>query len=116
MWNNRQSQLLLVRLSRGGMRRLVIPIPLFVLDLTLAAFSDLICLGDSLVPQWRRKAGWFNRSSYGGSYGGSSGKGRISAGELLESGLHLFRELRKYGRWRMVEVQSDQVRVSIDFY
>jgi hypothetical protein len=86
----------------------MIPIPLFILDLTLTAFSDLVCLGDSVVPKWKCKAGWFNRSS--------SEKGWISISALFKLGLQLFRELRKHGRWRMVEVQSGRVRVFVDLY
>jgi hypothetical protein len=108
MWNKQQSQLLLVKVSQGGLRPLVIPVPLFVLDLTLAAFSDLACLFDSLAQKWARGVRRFNLAR--------SGTGRISAELMLAVCLQLFREMRKYGRFRLVEVQSGRVRVFIDFY
>lgn len=108
MSNNRPSQLLLVRLSLGGWRRLVIPVPIFVLDLTLDAFADLAAIIDSLAP------GWLSRMK---RYGLSKvDTGQVSVEGMLQLTLQLFRELRKYGRWRMVEVQAGKVRVFIDFY
>jgi hypothetical protein len=108
MWSKRQSQLLLLRVSRGGLRRLVIPVPLFVLDLTLAAFSDLACLLDSFAPKWMRGIRQFDL--------GGSGVGRISAESMLTVCLRLFQEMRKYGRFRLVEVQTGRIRVYIDLY
>lgn len=108
MWSNRQSQLLLIRISLGGLRRLVIPVPLYVLDLTLAAFSDLARLLDMLAPNWVRRVKRFNFDG--------SGTGRISAESFLAACLQLFREMRKHGRFLLVEVQSGRIRVSIDFY
>ncbi len=108
MWSKRQSQLLLIRVSRGGLRRLVIPVPLFVLDLTLAAFSDLACLIDSFAPEWMRGMRRFGL--------GGSGAGRISAEAMLAVCLRLFREMRKHGRFRLAEVQSGKIGIFIDFY
>ncbi|RJQ31605.1 MAG: hypothetical protein C4589_01425 [Peptococcaceae bacterium] len=108
MWSKRPSQLLLVRISRGGLRRLVVPVPLFVFDLTLAAFSDLACLLDSLVPQWMRSLRRFNLSGPGAA--------RMSAASMLAVCLQLFREIRKYGRFRLLDVRSGKIRVFIDFY
>lgn len=108
MWNNRQSQLMLIRLSQRKIRRLVIPIPLFVLDLTLAAFSDLAHMGDSVISRWICKG---NRSNHS-----TPRQSRVPVGVLFELGLQLLRELRKHGRWRVVEVQHGRVRISIDYY
>jgi hypothetical protein len=108
MWSKRQSQLLLVRVSQGGFRRLVIPVPLFVLGLTLAAFRDLACLLDAIAPNWMRGLGRFNL--------GGSGAGRISVESMLAICLRLFREMRKHGRFRLVGVQSGRIGIFIDFY
>lgn len=99
---------MLVRISRDGFRRIVIPVPLYVLDLTLAAFSDLACLFDLLAPKWIRG---LKRHNFG-----RTGDGRVSAESLLTGCLLLFREIRKHGRFRLVEVQSARIRVFIDFY
>jgi hypothetical protein len=108
MWSKRQSQLLLVRVSLGGFRRLVIPVPLFVLDLTMAAFCDFACLFDSFALKRMRGMRRFDL--------GGSGAGRISAESMLIVCLRLFREMRKYGRFRLAEVQTDRIRVFMDFY
>lgn len=108
MWSKRPSQLLLVGVSRGGLRRLVIPVPLFVFDLTLAAFSDLACLFDSLFLKRSRGMGRFNFRG--------PGAGRVSAEFVLAVCLQLFREMRKHGRFRLLDVRSGGIRIFIDFY
>ena len=108
MWNKLQSQLLLVRISRDGFRRIVIPVPLYVLDLTLAAFRDLASLLDLIAPKWIRG---LKRLNFG-----RTGAGRVSAESMLTGCLQLFREMRKHGRFRLVEVQSARISIFIDFY
>ncbi|OAT87121.1 hypothetical protein A6M21_02210 [Desulfotomaculum copahuensis] len=98
---------MLIGVSRGGFHRLVIPVPLFVLDLTLAAFSDLARLFDLLAT--RRLRGMRNDR-------GESGAGRISVESMLTVCLQLFREMRKYGRFRLVEVRAGKNRVSVELY
>lgn len=98
--NKRQSQFLLIKISQGGLRRLAIPVPLYVVDITINAFSDLAHLIDTVMPK---------------------GIQRIFPGGLSVSGIIVvcsqsFQELRKYGRLSLVEVQSGKVRISIDFY
>lgn len=108
MWNKQQSLFLLVRVSRGGLRRLAVPVPLFVLELTLAAFADLACLLDSLILKRVRGRGRFN-------LGGPSASG-ISAELMLAACLRLFREMRKYGRFRLAEVQAGRSKIFVDLY
>jgi hypothetical protein len=108
MSNKRQSQFLLVRVSMGGFRRFVIPLPFYVLDITLAAFSDLACLLDSVAPKWMQRAKRFGRSTFGTE--------KVSLEAALNLVLRLLWEIRKYGRLRIVEVQSGKVRVFIDLY
>lgn len=104
----RQSQFLLIRISQGGLRRLVIPVPLYVLDLTLTAFGDLARLVDALAPHRLRALRRFHP-------GGAGGR-RVSVEFLWTACTQLLDELRKYGRLRLVEVQAGRVRVFIDFY
>ncbi|GEM_PF-1652547 len=108
MWSKLQGQLMLVRVSRDGFRRIVIPVPLYVLDLTLAAFLDLACLLDLLIPKRIRSLKHLNL--------GGTGAGRISVESLLAGCLKLFREMRKNGRYRLAEVQSAGIKIFIDFY
>jgi hypothetical protein len=115
MSSKRQSQFLLIRVSQGGFRRFALPVPLYVLDLTLDAFSDLAALADTLAPKWK---GGLKRFDLG--VGGRSGSGgpprRLSVERVLALVLALFRELRRHGRLRVVEVQAGKMRVSIDLY
>jgi len=134
MSSKRQSQFLLIRVSQGGFRRFALPVPLYVLDLTLDAFSDLAALADTLAPG---RLGALKRADLGGlggpgggsvagslingggnADGGSAGRRgrRLSVERVLALVLALFRELRRHGRLRVVEVQAGKVRVSIDLY
>ncbi|BBB93446.1 MAG TPA: hypothetical protein PKA28_17830 [Methylomusa anaerophila] len=108
MWSKRQSQLLLVKVSPGGLRPLVIPVPLFVLDLALDAFADLACLFDAFAPKRLRGVSRFNLAG--------CCTGPASMERMLAVCLQLFRETRQYGRFRLAEVQSGNIRVFIDFY
>ena len=103
----RRSQFLLIRVSAGGLRRLVIPIPLYVLDLTLTAFWDLARLVDALAP---------NRLRVLRGFGLGAGRQRISVEFLLTALMRLFHELRRHGRLRVVDVRAGRVRVLIDLY
>jgi len=86
----------------------VIPLPIYVLDITLAAFSDLVAILDSLVPKSLQKAKRLGLSTFGAE--------KISLEAVLNLFLQLLWEVRKYGRLRIVEVQSGKVRVFIDLY
>jgi len=106
MWNkNRPSFLMLIRVQKG-FKRIVIPLPLYVLDITLEAVVDLLWLPDLLYPLWKAKVsgkakGWLPKES---------------PVKLVESILGIFGEFKKHGRWRMVEVEKDDHKVFIDFF
>lgn len=113
MWNNRRSQFMLVRISFGGVRRLVIPIPLFVLDMTLYAIADLAWLAELSAPLWKPK---LKKFLYHPQCGKATAVSLISPRLISEMVIRFFDELRKYGRWRMAEVKTDKVCVYLDFY
>ena len=113
MWNNHYSRLILIRISFGGWRRLVIPIPLFVLDIIISSVSDLATFADLFAPLWRRRLEKHIRCSRGGA---SKAAAKVSLSELVRIFAEFFKELRKLGRWRMVEVATDEICVYLDFY
>lgn len=113
MWNKKRSQFILVRISLGGLRRLVIPIPLFVLDITLSATADLALLGDLFAPVWRRE---LRKHLYPSSCLNGRTVSLISLRSIFGVCLQFFDELRNYGRWRMVEVKTGKVEIFVDFY
>jgi len=90
--------------------RLVIPLSLFVLDQTLAAVQDLLWLVERLSPGLRRRI-----SEKIGKQGWAPGPG-----ESIRLCRELVHEMRRYGKWRMVEVSTGKGRgktyVSVDFF
>lgn len=96
-------------ISFGGWRRLVIPIPLYVLDIIIASLSGLATFVDLFAPLWRRRLQKHICSSRWGAP-------KVSLSQLVGIFAEFFKELRKHGRWRMVEVATDEICVYLDFY
>ena len=110
MWSKRQSQLVIIRIQLKRGLKLTIPVPLYVLDILLRALNDLLLLISVFMPSVRKKA---RQDDTRYSHSWHHGIDIVRAGDLIEE---LLRELRKGGRWRMVEVMADDCAVSIDFY
>lgn len=91
MWNNRPNFLLLIRLRHRSFR-LVLPVALFVIEDLLQAFCDLALLGQWLFPRGKLPG--------------------LIAGQLLAA----WRELRRLGRWQLLEVADREISVSLSFY
>ncbi len=107
MWTKRPSLFMMVRIRAGGKGRFLIPIPLFVLGQALEAASDLVWLAKAIRP------GWF--ADLAGCSDGLAGKA-VSPSQALEALRHFLGELRGYGRWRMVEVETEKAEIHIDFF
>ena len=102
MWTNpRPSWLMLVRVRLAGRRGFTLPLPLAVLDETLEALADLFWLGEALIPDWRASPGRYAAKS--GEHGFPAG---FSPYAVLEMCRSIFGEMRRYGRWQMVEVDD----------
>lgn len=113
MLNNKKSRLILVRVSIGGWRRLVMPIPLYALDIVISSAKDLATFADLVTPFWRHK---LEKRVCSSRWGAAKGLSKISLEMLVGIIAEFSRELRKQGRWRMVEVVTDDVSVYVDFY
>jgi len=100
-----RSLFLLVRVKPKGKMRIVVPVPLYILDATLAAISDLLWLPDLLFPVWRKSLAGKIKLPPG-----------LTPGKAWNLIVELIDEVRKYGRWRMVEVENEDARIYIDFY
>lgn len=78
------------------MPALAIPIPLYIVSMTMKAVDDLLWLS--------------------GKVSGRCRAGRVSPAQLSGIGRDILAELRSHGRWRMVEVITEEARIHIDFY
>lgn len=108
----RRSLWMLIRVRTEQMG-ITVPLPLFVLDLTLEALEDLFWLADRLVPGLTRRLAIQNARHVPEPF---------EIRPLIGLCRDLLRELRRYGSWRMVAVEippagphAKQVRVYIDF-
>ena len=101
---------MLIRVRTDRMR-LTFPLPLFVFDQALVALEDLGWLADRLFPGLARE--WLGRHP-------RPLPDHFELRPLIRMSRDLLNELRRYGAWRMVEVDvappgSPEVRVYIDF-
>lgn len=91
MSNNRRNFLLLIKLRHGSFG-LVLPVALFVVDDLLQSLCDLAALGQWLFPRGKLPG--------------------LIANHLLVS----WRELRRLGRWQLLEVADSGFSISLSFY
>lgn len=120
-----RSFFMLIRVRVGKGLLLPIPIPLFLLDQTLDVIEDLAWLAEKLVlpginrssrrqvQDRKRLWSWFDPASLANSVGSPTRAVKLCR-EMIE-------ELRRYGKWRMVEVEAqdpqkkEPVWVYVDF-
>ena len=111
-----RSFFLLIRLRIGNGFLIPIPIPLFLLDQTLDIIEDLAWLAEKFTParsvRWRESGGRQNAP-----WVWWSGSPTLAVKLCRE----MVNELRRYGKWRMMEVDAHdkkkqkRVRVYVDF-
>lgn len=121
MWNNLKgyrSFFMLVRVQVKSGFSLTIPIPLFLLDQTFEVFEDLAWLAEKLVLRWAIPLDSnFPNSRHFCRWTGGTG----APSQILKLCREIIWELRCYGKWRMVEVETQaphhqgKVRVYVDF-
>lgn len=95
MWSKKRSSFLLIRCSPGGIKSFTIPIPLWVIDTTLEAVADLAMVGDLFLRM---------------------GGKRLNLNFFVRMSIELINELRRYGRWQMMRVETEKAKVYIDFW
>lgn len=103
----RRSCLMFIRIKSEGKRDFQVPIPLFVLEHTLRSVADFFWVWKQIINPFRifRKKVSSNKQVL---------QSHIS--DLINQSIILFRELRKYGRWKMVDIEDCKTSVQIDFY
>jgi hypothetical protein len=72
----------------------VVPLPLFILEDVIDSFSDLLSLVDKVA-----------RGSWKINF--------VTIAELLQETIEV---LVMYGHWTMVDIEAEEVKVSITFY
>jgi len=110
MWTRRRSQLVIIRIHLKRGLKLTIPVPLYILDILLRALNDLLLLASAFMPLAKKSA---RQDGACHSPSWRRGIAFVMAGDLTEE---LLWELRKRGRWRLVEAAAGDCAVSIDFY
>lgn len=106
MSSKRKSLVMLIRVKTSGRRGLIIPVPLYVLDIYFRAIADLCLVGQGIlkISSFHEYAGW---SKWG------KGINLSAAWEMVEE---MFGELKRFGRLRMVEVKNEGNEVTIDLH
>ncbi len=123
MWNkpifSYRSFFMVVRLGFGSGITIPIPIPLFLLDQTLDAVEDLAWLAEKLFLRWTVLLS--DKDCYSRYHARRWSHFAGAPTQALRLCREIIRELRRYGKWRMVEVETDdpkhhgRVRVYVDF-
>lgn len=70
------------------------PLPLFVFEDLLDSLGDLFFLGEKML----------------------RGTDRFKPGVVIQLVRQVFAEIASYGCWKMVDIEVDRIRVSIEFY
>lgn len=99
---------MLVRVKPARTMGFIVPVPFFVLDIFLEAIGDLFILGQLVWPFGIAQIQKHIKQKRWGN-----GVDITIAWDIVEE---FFFELRKYGRWRMVEVKTRDVEVNVDLY
>lgn len=90
----------------------MIPIPFFVLDTTIQAIADLAIIIDLFLPIRIKRP--YTENSHRRTLIGYGD--RVPINIIVKQCMELVNELRRYGRWRMVQVETEEMRVYIDFW
>lgn len=99
--------LLIVRVRQGGRRNLTIPVSLWALEESFEAISNLAWLGERIVRYASRPRQGHKWSAY---------IRQMPVSAAIEQVGEILRDLRKLGRFRLVEVEDRNTRVYIDLY
>lgn len=91
MWNNRPSLFLLIKVRHRSLH-LALPVALYVVDDLFQSLGDLAALAEWLFPRLRLPG--------------------LAAAAALAG----WRELRRLGRWRLLEVADKDLQISLSFH
>ncbi len=111
-----RSSFLLIRI-RAERLRLTFPVPFFLLVQVIEAIASLLWIGEKLLPQSVYHKLFF-KPQCGDSISQFTGKDTFLIGDLrlvFRIAQDFLNELRQYGRWSLVEVETGKSWVSIGF-
>lgn len=105
---NRPSMFILIRICPRKKFAFVLPISLWVINETLSAVANLVQMAEKFIPAriWAEPAS--------SEHTPKSCPRRPSL--IIDMCLGFIHELQRYGRLRMVEVDTDDAKVYIDLY
>ena len=83
-----------IRLRKG--MGFIIPIPFYALDTVIGAIEDIAWLSESFIG-----FGFFSKKPISG---------------IISVVREIISELRQYGRWSMIQVDTEDAKVFVDFY
>jgi len=107
-----KSHIMLVKVKHSRRIRLTVPLSLGAFDELIEAFEDLILLFERVFPSWNQKA-----KKWGLDYMVHHvPMQNFSFGLAFQLIHELFYELRKHKRWKLVEVDTKDVYVSVEFF
>jgi len=101
----KRSNFLLVQIKTGQGPGWVIPLPLTVLDVTLASLHDCLAFWGDLFP-----------NLISSKLGRDGTKNKPKPAELLALLIKLINEIRSYGSYELVRVEDEENRISIRLY
>lgn len=111
LWTRpRRNFLLIVRVGLGGKRNLTIPLSLWALEESFEALSNLAWLGERILRFGARRG----PGRPGAKWSAYIKQMPLSA--AIDQTGEVLRELRKLGRFRIVEVEDHHTRVYIDLF
>lgn len=105
----RPNLLLLVRVRHKG-KRLTIPVPLWTLEEFLRALRDLTWIWERIFRVWARHKG-IRKDKKWLTY-----LGKMPFSAAIDLGVELIRDLRRSGRFRIVEIEDRDLLVYIDLF
>ena len=95
----------MVHIKSGLKTGFYIPLPLAVLDVTLASLHDCLAFWGDLFPHLIRR-----------KFGLSGTKNRPKLAELLALVIRMIDELRSYGSYELVRVEDEKNKISVRLY
>ncbi len=101
--------LLIVRIKFKGKKSLTIPVSFWALEATLEALSDLAWLGEKLFLGWGR---YYPKTQHNNKW--MQFLTRMPVSLSIGLGVKTLQDLRKHGRFRLAEVEHENMSVYID--
>ncbi|HYH03020.1 MAG TPA: hypothetical protein VEC37_07970 [Bacillota bacterium] len=113
MWTNRRkSHFLMIWFQTAESRKFVLPIALMVLDQLFNALFELADFLEHILPSHRLVIS----CTHGKSDTGRKELHTSDIGAILGLIREFWQEIRGYGRWEVVRIESEEAQVKIEFF